>query len=283
VSGLTGASLPQQFDESLLLFRRRLGWPIRQILYISLNHYRHLTPADWPPHLRDQMNSTLAPDWAFYAGARALWAAQARAYGEQRLAEEAARFGELRGLLLEACNGQKLEEYTKESFAKACVFDGRQRHCSQQKSAQRCVLHTFDRCLSNQAGANESEPLAAAPANRPHEGRLHGRLESVRTCPRMLPLVRSLDPNARAGPGLRGAHPAGPDPAQMPAGLDRARRLDRRAALDRAWFPGEADGRESHGRRPVRGRGRRVRAPFGRWAPAPAAEPYPQPESESGP
>ena len=195
VSGLTGASLPQQFDESLLLFRRRLGWPIRQILYISLNHYRHLTPADWPPHLRDQMNSTLAPDWAFYAGARALWAAQARAYGEQRLAEEAARFGELRGLLLEACNGQKLEEYTKESFAKACVFDGRQRHCSQQKSALWCVLHAFDVCHGR-----PSLPFAR---------RLRDRLESTRTCPRVLSLVSYLTPGGirpRKFTGRRGGH-----------------------------------------------------------------------------
>ena len=63
---------------------------MRQILYISLNHYRHLTAADWPPHLRANMNSTLAPDWAFHAEARALWAAQVRTYGEQRLGEDAA-------------------------------------------------------------------------------------------------------------------------------------------------------------------------------------------------
>ena len=138
----------QNFDQSLLIIRRRLGWPVRQILFLSLNHFRHLTPADWPPAIRAAMNATLAPDWDFHARARALWREQVRAYGERRLQRDADGFRELRRLLVEACGGEQLEERGRREFVTACVFNSQQPDCARQRQALMCMLQVYDTCLT---------------------------------------------------------------------------------------------------------------------------------------
>ena len=124
-----------------------MGWPVRQILFLSLNHFRHLTPADWPLDIRATMNATLASDWDFHARARALWHEQVRAYGERRLLRDADGFQELRRILVEACGGQPLEERGRREFLTACVFNSRQPDCARQRQVLQCMLNVFDACL----------------------------------------------------------------------------------------------------------------------------------------
>ena len=166
----------QEFDSSLLLFRRRLGWPLRQLLYVSLNHFRHPAPADWPPAIRAAMNATLAPDWAFHARARALWDDQVRSYGARRLAADARAFRELRRRLVASCGARQPEERGRREFLTACIFDRNQTHCRQQHRALVCVLRAYDRCRGR-----DSRPRAAG---------WHG----AGLCPRVAELVRSLAP-----------------------------------------------------------------------------------------
>ena len=170
--------LRQEFDGSLLLFRRRLGWQIRQVLYVSLNHFRHFTPADWPPTIRSEMNATLAQDWTFHAQARHLWGAQVRAYGEERLRRDAERFGELRRLLLGACGGGQLEQRGRREFVAACVFNASQPDCSSQRAALRCILYAYDLCHGRD----------------PEAGSARLRARAAHICPRVRSLTRAIAP-----------------------------------------------------------------------------------------
>ncbi len=172
----------QDFDQSLLIFRRRLGWPIRQILFLSLNHFRHLTPEDWPPAVRAAMNATLALDWDFHSRARALWYEQVLAYGEHRLQRDADGFEELRRLLVEACDGEQLEERGRREFVTACVFNSQQPDCARQRRVLQCMLHVYDACLAGsrlQFIAFRVNPAVDCPRMTKQQSELEAELEAT--------------------------------------------------------------------------------------------------------
>jgi uncharacterized membrane protein YgcG len=157
-----------------VLLRRRAGWAVRQLLYVSQNHFRHLGPGDWPAGVRAAMNATLAPDWAFHAGARALRAAQARAaYGgdfsgdgdaEERLARDAAALGRLRALLIARCGAAAVaaEGRGRGEFVRPCVLFPH-RECD-TGAALACLLREYDACLG------VALPVAARPPTTVAQG-----------------------------------------------------------------------------------------------------------------
>jgi hypothetical protein len=94
------------FDAFVLMLRRRMGWPLRQVLYQPLLAPSHPTAADWPSVYIKALNNTpkVRSDWVFYAGAMEIAADQRRAFGSGKFMSQLDEFGALRQELVRKCD-----------------------------------------------------------------------------------------------------------------------------------------------------------------------------------
>jgi hypothetical protein len=133
--------LMHRLDESLILFMHRFGWSPREILYVSLNHYKHPQPEDLPAGYMARLNATLQPDWHFYAGVHRLWERQLQQLGASRMAVETQAFKRLRTMLLQECGGDFAESRGTSTYRPAC------KHNCGEGQVLDCILARYDLCI----------------------------------------------------------------------------------------------------------------------------------------
>lgn len=120
------------FAAFALILRRRMGWPLRQVLYPPLAATSHPKLADWPRVYATALNNTpkVRSDWVFYDGALAIAADQRRAFGLAKFTAQVDEFGALRQELVRKCDRP----------------DG--------GALLACMLATYDRCVVPEGRTN---------------------------------------------------------------------------------------------------------------------------------
>ena len=113
------------FSSFLVMLRRRMAWPLRQIIHTPVAPPNQPTSSDWPPIYVEALNNTpkVRADWVFYEGAMQIAADQRLAFGAEKFDLQVEEFEALQGELVRKCD---------EPSSGAVL---------------RCMLELFDRCV----------------------------------------------------------------------------------------------------------------------------------------
>jgi len=134
--------LTEKFDEFVIMVRRRLGIrTIKELIYMSANHYRHPQLNDWPQRLVTLLNNSFPvnSDQKFMNKARAQYMEQVNSFGASRLATEVKTFSGMLDDMRGHCDLRDLENRASRHFMPPCSH-----HCEGHAKVHKCFHQRFD-------------------------------------------------------------------------------------------------------------------------------------------
>jgi len=131
-----------KLEEFLIMLRRRLGLPsIKEVVYLSTNHYRHPSVSDWPLPVVNKLNSSspLVSDYIFINKAKEQYHEQRRTFGSDRMLKELTSFQHILDDARGVCDLRDLENRGLREFMPPCS-----RSCEGHSRLLKCFMKRFD-------------------------------------------------------------------------------------------------------------------------------------------